>query len=438
MKKEIYMGLLKLLPDIKEQYSPSKNVRSDLYKTPRVAYILSFSENDGGLIVELAKRYGEDFLLCYTPQMANEIERIKNLVGKNLRLAEYSHKTLFLGMTFRLLKNTPVIITDNYFPELAALPKKILTPEKISEHNRDSSAFSENSRFMKLLKSKKKKSRSIIQIWHATGAIKCFGWMDPKTIQRSSADQNRFQQVYDTFTDIVVGSEAMAEVFKKSWLVPDKVIRRIGVPRTDQLGMKFLENKRYNCGQQTSNNVQKRILYAPTYRDNISESEQIFEKVFSAFSKQKADLHLLVKLHPYTRMQLEKVKDNFIVSFDNALLTEEPLNDLLESCDVFITDYSSSVFDFMLKRPNSPYLFFCPDLENYSHETGIQEEFLQDVDGRIAKNEDQLITLLKNIESSTFEETIKDSSSEIRNHWHSYNDGHAVQRLLDLVSARLL
>src|SRR5690606_31530072 len=57
-----------------------------------------------------------------------------------------------------------------------------------------------------------RKDVKCIQLWHAAGAIKKFGWSDPETLERHPKAKKRFQQVYDKFTYIPVGSIQMAEI----------------------------------------------------------------------------------------------------------------------------------------------------------------------------------------------------------------------------------
>ncbi|MSE22670.1 CDP-glycerol glycerophosphotransferase family protein, partial [Lactobacillus parabuchneri] len=78
------------------------------------------------------------------------------------------------------------------------------------------------------------KRTKIVQIWHADGAIKKFGWEDPTTESRSRSDKRRFQQVYDHFDEYIVGSKAMGNVFVNSYHENFDRIKLLGYPRSDQ------------------------------------------------------------------------------------------------------------------------------------------------------------------------------------------------------------
>ncbi|KAF1293083.1 CDP-glycerol glycerophosphotransferase family protein [Candidatus Enterococcus leclercqii] len=414
MLKSLYLQLLRhLIPPavVKKSIPPL-----------RVAYIISFADNDAGLICRLAEYYGSGFLLCYTPAMGTAVAAIEAKLpeGQSLNKAVYTPKGLLLGQTLRQLKQAQVILVDNYFPELAVLS----APQ-----------------------------RSIIQLWHATGAIKEFGWGDPKTAQRSQGDQRRFQQVYDSFTHVVVGSEAMATVFKECYRLKDNVICRIGAPRTDAFQPAVIAENSSQMTPVNSASARKRILYVPTYRDTIEEMSTVLNEAFAVFAQEAKHLDFLVKLHPHAADKIT------MPQADNIHTATGTLEQLMADCDGLITDYSSCVFDFMLIQPAQPYLFFCPDLAHYQATTGLQGNFLIQMKPRIASSAADLAMLLQTIDAETGEHlktattsgetTIataaskSDSVSEIfdadqvRTTWHQYNDGQAVNRLLSLVAQLL-
>src|SRR5690606_13594583 len=62
-----------------------------------------------------------------------------------------------------------------------------------------------------------RKEVKCVQLWHAAGAIKKFGWGDPETHTRSPRAKARFQKVYDQFQYIPVGSNQMADIFTEAF-----------------------------------------------------------------------------------------------------------------------------------------------------------------------------------------------------------------------------
>ncbi|MBJ3793455.1 CDP-glycerol glycerophosphotransferase family protein, partial [Bacillus sp. OA1] len=78
-----------------------------------------------------------------------------------------------------------------------------------------------------------------IQIWHAAGAFKKFGLLAPAFKKRSKYAQDRFLRVYNNFHKIVVGSDALAEIYKQAFGAKEESILKTGIPRTDLF---FYEN----------------------------------------------------------------------------------------------------------------------------------------------------------------------------------------------------
>ncbi len=81
----------------------------------RVCYLLSFADNDGGAIEGLYQQYGANFLLAYTPQMA---EVAASYGVKGVTITPFTLRKLVLGSAWQKIARCQVIIADNYYPEL--------------------------------------------------------------------------------------------------------------------------------------------------------------------------------------------------------------------------------------------------------------------------------------------------------------------------------
>lgn len=377
--------------DVKNAYLAflaSRAKRHTLNK--RVCYLLSFGDNDGGAIDALQQRYGTDFLLAYTPQMA---EVAKRYAAKGVVITPFSPRAFCMGKSWRQIASCQIIIADNYYPELAALNQP---------------------------------QRKIIQIWHATGALKAFGWQDPKTKQRSQADQVRFQKVYDSLTDIVVGSRAMGKVFEAAYRIDPARVRYLGAPRTDVLQQPV-------TALQKTQGEQPRVLYVPTYRDSLEELQAVLTSAFRAF--QTSDHQILVKLHPHVAQQLKALPTPV-----NVQLVTTDLVTLFDQSTFLVTDYSSCLFDFMLRRPGQGICLYCPDLAHYAATTGLQPDFTKVWQPWLAQNFEELATKLEvdsSLPQTAVREQLLKQQQALADQWHEYNTGQAVSRLLDLVAGYL-
>src|SRR5690625_5949147 len=60
------------------------------------------------------------------------------------------------------------------------------------------------------------KKQIIIQLWHAAGAVKTFGFKDEQVKLRRQPARERFQYNYDQVDYTVVGSDRMGEIFMEA------------------------------------------------------------------------------------------------------------------------------------------------------------------------------------------------------------------------------
>ena len=146
------------------------------------------------------KRRHDQLIVLYT---ANARQAAHQLKHRGSRVVPMWDGLRFLFQQLPIIMSGKLIFCDNYYPFLggAQLPRGV----------------------------------KVIQLWHANGAIKRFGWEDPRTLKRSYSDQRRFQKVYARFNQFVVASKARGQVFERSYHVPFKRMRLLGYPRSDQL-----------------------------------------------------------------------------------------------------------------------------------------------------------------------------------------------------------
>jgi len=238
-----------------------------------------------------------------------------------------------------------------------------------------------------------KKEVQCIQLWHAAGAIKTFGLKDQSVKRRSKKAKIRFQNVYDKFHKVVVGSDALASIFTEAFDLSADCILRTGIPRTDLFFDKEMQKqiriKLINENKSLEN--KKVILYAPTYRDNQLYDAEI-----------KLDLHymqrelgskyvVIVRLHPAIKKKenYEKLFPGFVFDYSHY----PDVNHLLLITDFLITDYSSIPYEFSLL--SKPMIFYPYDLEAYRAERGLWDDYNKMVPGPIVYTTEGIVSLIK-------------------------------------------
>lgn len=145
-----------------------------------------------------------------------------------------------------------------------------------------------------------------------------------------------------------------------------------GIPRNDKLikgGNNIVETKK-RLGIPDNKKV---ILYAPTFRNDVSSSgvKQMQSIDFVALlrelhNKFGGDWCFVFRTHMHVTKEIKRVgileKLNDLIIDGN---THDDMVDYLMCADVLLTDYSSSMFDFLFTK--RPCLLYTPDLEEYEN-----------------------------------------------------------------------
>ncbi|MGY0691292.1 CDP-glycerol glycerophosphotransferase family protein [Virgibacillus sp. FSP13] len=260
-----------------------------------------------------------------------------------------------------------------------------------------------------------------IQLWHAAGAIKRFGLEDTALKKRSNHAQKRINAVYQRFTHIVVGSDKMVTIFRKSFGNANATIFRCGIPRTDfffdpiqKRSVTLALSKKYPI-----TNQKKIVLYAPTFRDNEPANFTIPINV-EKFCDEFCDEYVLfLRLHPAIKHDFQNKYPGIV--YDVSDVTN--VNDLLVITDILITDYSSIPFEFSLLQ--RPMIFFAYDLAKYSQSRGFWTDYSELVPGPIVTNTEDLIRVIQ--EDKYDMQRIKEFSAQ----WNQYSTGHSSESLID-------
>ncbi|MGI2327557.1 CDP-glycerol glycerophosphotransferase family protein [Planococcus sp. YIM B11945] len=268
-----------------------------------------------------------------------------------------------------------------------------------------------------------RKGVKCVQLWHAAGAIKKFGWSEPHTSSRSERAKKRFQRVYDQFQFLPVGSTQMADIFSEAFHLNSSRFLYTGVPQTDY----YFDAHAIRSGQLKVEDAypsikgKKTVLYAPTYRKGLLQRMDLRFDV-NEFLKKLDESHvLLIRLHPSVQ-KLAKVPSHprvlFVSDYPHA-------NELLAASDILITDYSSLSFEFSLLGKKM--IFFTYDLEAYSTTQGIWSESKLFFPGPMATSTAEIIEHIQ--DPSIDFETIE----KFRNHWNTFSTGESTKQVIAAV-----
>ena len=223
----------------------------------------------------------------------------------------------------------------------------------------------------------KRKGVTVLQVWHAAGAIKKFG----NVIKREYPIAN-----YDY---VICNGDYWKQPYSEAFGVDPSHVIVTGMPRLDHLSdPSFIEASRAKLFQEYPELKGKKIiLYAPTFRGNIYEGMQKVDLDVNRMMHLLKDDHaFLYKLHPLLRH--EKLSEDRRVYNMN----DRDLHELFCIADVLVSDFSSIIFDFSLLH--KPVYYYVPDLEQYLDERGCFVDFKEMSEGCLAVNEEELADLI--------------------------------------------
>lgn len=269
-----------------------------------------------------------------------------------------------------------------------------------------------------------RRGTTIVQTWHACGAIKRIGY---SVLDRAfGADETLASMVrlHSNYTLCLAASRAAALQFVDAFRQPLELFdTHLGIAKTDVLfGERAVlaeqaARRRYAIPQ-----GRRVILYAPTFRGEsmigARHPEQLDLRLMAA---RLGDDHvLLLRRHPAVRSRprIDAEAAAFVIDVSD----HAEVNELFLVTDVLVTDYSSLAFDFALL--GRPMAFFAPDHEAYERERGFYFDYRATVPGPVFESTEALVAFLR---AGSFDtERVKRFATE----WFEVADGHAAERFV--------
>lgn len=169
------------------------------------------------------------------------------------------------------------------------------------------------------------------------------------------------------------------------------------------------------------------ILYAPTFRNNVDAQKQSklcsfdYKKVIRAFEKKFGKKFVLIKrMHPNISSQIPIFESNEVK--DGSRYPD--MQELLVASFALITDFSSCVFDFMLK--SEKIFLFANDYQQYiSRERELLFDAESDLPFTFSHNDSELVFNITNFDPQTTKKKLDHFKDEVG----LLEDGHASERV---------
>ncbi|OUP49745.1 CDP-glycerol glycerophosphotransferase family protein [Lachnoclostridium sp. An181] len=208
----------------------------------------------------------------------------------------------------------------------------------------------------------KRKNQCFINTWHGGGAYKRVG---EETIEGCGVEM-KINKICGKQTDIFISSCRMfSKVMSYSKAVDQNKFLECGMPRNDFLvNGKGKEKKEKVYQYLKLDSSKKTVMFAPTYRGNEGDAkfdnEIDKDRCLNALQKRfGGEWVFLIRKHHFVEKDIESEGCIDVSDYPD-------MQELLGAVDVFITDYSSTIWDYSLTF--KPGFLFVPDLEKYQAE----------------------------------------------------------------------
>ena len=239
-----------------------------------------------------------------------------------------------------------------------------------------------------------RRGTKVVQMWHALGAIKKFGWQTVGKEGGSSERVAKLMKMHRGYDYVVCASDITAAHFCEAFRTDRAKIVKQGLPRIDYIksvaagerhaGMLAKITARYpqlaKTGREdpAGSSAKKTVLYAPTFRRGKAVDVQ---SLANALGTDK--YNIVVKLHPLYRGAAAETDTKACVdasakpagSQTNSVIYDDDFSsfDWLAAADIVISDYSSLVIEATLA--DKPLFIYAYDLEDYEANTGLNIDF---------------------------------------------------------------
>ena len=273
----------------------------------------------------------------------------------------------------------------------------------------------------------------VTQTWHGCGAFKKFGFSTADLIFGLNREQQLKYPFYKNYTYVTLSSPEVAWAYEEAMNLSDRpeILKATGISRTDVFfDEKFIANAFEKLHRQMPQSQGKKvILYAPTFRGRVAHGQAPDKLDIRMFKEALGGEYvLLIKQHPLVRVRPEVPEDcrEFAMDVTDSMA----IDDLLCVSDICISDYSSLVFEYSLFE--RPMIFFAYDKAEYDDWRGFYYDYDEMTPGPICTENEEMLDYIQHLDTRFDRQQVIDFKYKFMRSC----DGHATERILDLVMGR--
>ena len=221
---------------------------------------------------------------------------------------------------------------------------------------------------------------TVIQMWHALGAMKKFSKSILDKPEGKSSEIATLMKMHERYDYIFTSSEKARPAFAEAFGYPPEKLTIMSLPRvdiiTDKNRDRGIREKILRDYPVLAGSGRKTILYAPTLRIDKDMSQATADLIGEI---DKSRYNLIISMHPLTQITLpEDLPDNVITG------AKYSTTELMAAADYVITDYSAITYDAALK--GLPLYFYAFDKEEYMADREFYLDYDSEMPGPICLN----------------------------------------------------
>lgn len=210
----------------------------------------------------------------------------------------------------------------------------------------------------------------VIQIWHAVGNMKKFGYTVVDTPEGHSSEVMELTRMHTGYDAVAISSMDFREQFAAGFNVDPAIIFEAPLPRVDLFRDPVHREQQRRAVQEAYPALadgRSVIVYCPTYRKDVPANQhEAMERLLAAVDFSR--YHLVFKPHPLSHLAFD----------DPRVITIAGTSpDALYAADYVISDYSTVIYEAGLL--GVPVYLYAYDWDTYNEKRGFNFDISHEV-----------------------------------------------------------
>lgn len=230
----------------------------------------------------------------------------------------------------------------------------------------------------------KKKGQKVVQMWHALGAIKKFGWQNTDNPDGHGREFSEIMKMHRNYDYILTPSRVTGEFFCEAFRAAEDKLVYCGLPRIDFIRANDAETKQRMEQRYPQITERENVLYVPTFRKNAALE---LEKLVNGFDFDS--FNLIIKKHFLDQ-------GDYTWAEEQGAIVDAEFTSLewLRICPKVVTDYSAMAFE--AAALDREVYIYQPDVSDYAENVGLNVNLKSEaIGGYVCTTEEALFAKLK-------------------------------------------